>query len=171
MRLDVSDIVRIDGASLNFMYNEKLEGLDTEYEGYIFDKPVSFDGQVTNVDGILKLTGRLKLQYSVKCSRCLKILDKEMSAEIKEDILSSKVETSKVVTSIEAYTYEGNYLEIDKILKDNVILNLPMKQVCKESCRGLCPKCGVDLNYESCSCSEEEINPHMEILKKLLEKE
>lgn len=164
MKIDVSDIVRFEGASLDFSFNERIEGLDSELENYLFDKPADIEGRVENIGGILKLNARLKLQYSVKCHRCLKNIDKNIDIKIKEDIFNrnnSKAED-------EAYFYEGNYLEIDDILKDNIILNLPMKQLCKEDCKGICPRCGVDLNYEECRCTQQELDSRMEILKKLL---
>ncbi|MGB9809870.1 MAG: YceD family protein, partial [Caldanaerobacter sp.] len=50
-----------------------------------------------------------------------------------------------------------------------VILSLPMKFLCKEDCKGLCPICGTNLNYGSCSCKREDIDPRLEVLSKLLQ--
>lgn len=161
MRIDVSDIVKTNGASLKVEYNGVIEDFNSIVSGYVFDKPVSFSGQLVNMSGILKLDGRLKAEYTVKCYRCLKDINRGMSIDIKEDFLNPQTNTDD-----EAYIYKDNYVEIDRVLKDNIILNLPMKQVCVEDCKGLCEICGNDLNVKECNCKKEEpVNPRMEILK------
>jgi len=58
---------------------------------------------------------------------------------------------------------------LDSILKDNIILNLPVKKVCDDNCKGLCPRCGVNLNEKTCDCKDENINPQLEVLKKFFD--
>ena len=65
----------------------------------------------------------------------------------------------------DCYIYTNKVIVLDKVLKDNIILNLPAKQMCSYDCKGLCLECGVDLNNERCSCSKEELDPRMETLK------
>jgi len=160
MKIDISDIVKVNGASIDLDFQEKIEGFDTAAGEYKFDKPTSFKGILTNNKGVLKLEGHLRTDYMVKCYRCLKDTSGELVVSVKEAFLSASAEADD-----EIYTYEGNYLEIEKVLKDNIILNLPMKQLCNINCKGLCDKCGANLNITQCSCREEEINPHMEVLK------
>ena len=83
-----------------------------------------------------------------------------MKLDVKEDFISASENTDD-----EAYSYEGKYIDLSRVLKDNIILGLPMKQVCKPECKGLCPKCGTDLNEKECDCKEDYINPQMEVLK------
>jgi len=161
MRINISDITKVDEASLEVEFNDKLEGLEEVIDEFVFNQDVSFSGRLTNLGGILKLDGSLLIKYSTKCYRCLRDLCREINIKVRESYIS----IDKKENSEEAYTYEGNYIIIDKALKDNIILNLPMKQVCTERCKGLCHKCGTDLNEQTCECKEEEINPKMEILK------
>ncbi|MEG2372051.1 MAG: DUF177 domain-containing protein, partial [Hydrogenoanaerobacterium sp.] len=60
-------------------------------------------------------------------------------------------------------------LDLDELALSDVILELPSKVLCKESCKGLCPICGVNLNEESCTCTQKRIDPRLEILSKFLE--
>lgn len=160
MIIIVSDIIRSNGASIDVEFNEIIEGLNTYENGYEFDSPVSFKGKLTNVKGILRLSGHVDVEYGVKCYRCLKDLKHTMGFDIIENFVSVNDSTDD-----EFYSYEGYSVKIDKALKDNIILNLPMKQVCDAECKGLCPKCGANLNEKVCDCSEDEINPQMEKLK------
>jgi uncharacterized protein len=161
MQIDVSDIIKINDATLDVDYKGVLEDFTSLSDGYIFDKPVSFNGVVTNAGGVLKLDGRLKASYTTKCYRCLKDIDRELRLRIKEDFLPPQANND-----YEFYTYEGNAIDIDKVLKDNIILNLPMKQVCVDNCKGLCRTCGADLNIGQCDCKQEDdVDPRMEALK------
>jgi uncharacterized protein len=59
-------------------------------------------------------------------------------------------------------------IDVDHLVKENILLNLPVQPLCREDCRGLCQRCGANLNEGSCSCAEEEIDPRLELLKRLL---
>lgn len=160
MKIDISNILKINGASLDIELNEMVEGSEIMLEGFAIYGPVSLKGSLTNVGDIIKLDGELSASYKVNCFRCLKKVESKIDVTVSEDFIeegSNKIE--------DAYTYQGKYVELEKVIKDNIILNLPVKQVCDEECKGFCPKCGVDLNDKECKCSEEEIDPRMEALK------
>lgn len=159
MILDVSNILKTDGARLEIEINQLMEGLNAISDDLSFESPVKFKGSILNSGGVLKLKGKLSTMYKSKCSRCLN----DVEAEINADILEDFFEEGK--GEEEAYTYKGKYVELEKVFKDNIILNLPAKQVCKKECKGLCPRCGINLNEETCNCKNEEIDLRLEVLK------
>ena len=161
MKFNISNIIKNNGASLNIEFCEVLTGFESVEGEYEFGSPVIFKGMVVNDSGNMKLNGHLCTEYTVVCYRCLKEITKEMCIEIKEDFIKKTDETDN-----EAYTYDNNCIEIDKVLMDNIILGLPMKQICREECKGLCLKCGSDLNEKDCNCCEDVVSPRMEALKK-----
>lgn len=159
MKINISEIVKTDGAFMDVEIHENMPVIDTITEDVSFSKPVRFTGRLLNVSGVIKLEGMLQVEYSVECFRCLKKLEKTLDLPVKEDFLSSEKNTD-----LEAYTYEGHLLDMEKVLTDSVFLNLPMKQVCSDSCRGLCSHCGVNLNEKECDCEKESLYPKMEAL-------
>ena len=68
------------------------------------------------------------------------------------------------------YAFEGYTVDLSEAVKDALVLQLPMRFLCKEDCRGLCPKCGVNLNTGSCSCreGEDDVNP-FSVLRSIVE--
>ncbi|AUS95967.1 hypothetical protein CDQ84_02620 [Clostridium thermosuccinogenes] len=162
MKIDISDILKFDGASLDVKFEGSQEDFDIKSidDDLIFADPIRFDGKLVNVSGVIKLDGSLEADYTAVCYRCLKKIDRRMKLDIKEEFVDASKDTDG-----EMYTYEGKYIDLGKALKDNIVLNLPMKQVCTSDCKGLCPKCGENLNEKECSCKEEYINPQMEVLK------
>lgn len=164
MKIDVSSIVKINGASLDVKFDEAIAELNNLESGFVFTDAVKFEGVLTNASGVLKLNGSLKVAYSTKCSRCVKDIEDNLELKIREDIIEGS-ETADV----DAYTYNDNYILLDSILKDNIILNLPVKKVCDDNCKGLCPRCGTNLNEKTCDCKDDYINPQMEALKKFFD--
>ena len=61
------------------------------------------------------------------------------------------------------------YIDADEALTEQILLELPLKHLCKEDCKGLCPKCGTDLNKSTCNCETKEPDPRFDVLRKLLE--
>lgn len=160
MKIDVADIIKTEGASLDVKFEGPLGDLNSLGIDFKFDDSINFDGQVINNSGILKLNGKLRVNYSTLCFRCLKEVTGSLDLTVNENFVAAdKAE------DVEAYTYESKFIEIDKVLVDNIILNIPMKQVCTQGCKGLCQRCGSDLNEKSCDCKDDDINPDMEALK------
>jgi uncharacterized protein len=110
--------------------------------------------------GIIKLDGHIHAQYSGKCYRCLKDLSGVLEIDVEEEFVKADNNTDE-----ETYTFEGNIIETGKLMKDYIILNLPMKQICSNQCKGLCANCGTDLNEGACSCEQNQVNPKMDKLK------
>jgi uncharacterized protein len=160
MMVDVSDILKENGASLSLEIKEKLDGLDREAAGYAFEEPLFFEGKIENVKGMLKLTGKLDVSYKAKCYRCLEEVEGAMTINIEESFV--KADSSK---GDDLYAFDGNYVELDKPFQDNILINLPMKLLCEEACKGICPKCGCDLNSKQCDCREDVTDPRLEVLK------
>lgn len=161
MRVNVSDIIKTEGAGIDIDFYGNLPGLQEIDTSVEFKPSFEFSGRIINLGGLLKLSGNLHFEYSASCLRCLKPVN--MTADI--DIDESFAEVSRA-DDVDAYTFEGNVVDIDKPLMDNIILALPMKVICSEDCKGLCRNCGTNLNIKNCNCDEREIvDPRMEILK------
>jgi len=64
--------------------------------------------------------------------------------------------------------YKEGLIDTEDIIRDQILLNIPMKPLCSEDCKGLCTICGTDLNYSECGCIVQEIDPRMAILQSLL---
>jgi len=80
------------------------------------------------------------------------------SAELPEELELTRED-------LEEYFYEGESIDLSEVLREQVLLSLPMYPRCQETCRGLCPVCGVNLNEQSCSCEREEIDPRWVALR------
>ncbi|HOM01255.1 MAG TPA: DUF177 domain-containing protein [Acetivibrio sp.] len=161
MRIDISDILKHNGASLKLDFAEHVKVNDFIPEDFDFGGPITFKGTLVNSGGIIKLDGELWADYRAKCSRCLGDIDSKIHIAVKEDFIEEGSDKDEE----DYYTYQGKFIELEKVMIDNIILNLPVKQVCDEACKGYCPKCGADLNNNECKCVNEDIDPRLEVFK------
>lgn len=169
MKFYIAKIIKQNGGSINISATEPLEGLqevDEFANGYIFSKDVSVDGVLTNICGHINMNVVAKANWTSKCSRCLAPVEGKVEISIDENFLQIR-NPEEVAEEMEDYTFEGEWLDIDRAVVDAIIVSLPIAQHCNEDCKGLCPDCGANLNENEtqCSCLENKINPAMEKLK------
>lgn len=160
MRVNITDVLKNDSFCLAVEYNGKVEGLENSINDYTLTENASFKGSITRLKGMLNLTGKLEFCYEAACYRCLDNIHSSMSINVDENILNASIASPQE----DVFTYEGYYLDLDTILRNYIVLSLPMKQLCSEECKGLCPACGKNLNDGRCCCSEEKLaNVQMEV--------
>jgi uncharacterized protein len=119
----------------------------------------------------IRITGTLDITVEVMCSRCLEPAQIRVSKpfdlffrERDEAMFDEDEEVQLDETETRTAFFTGTKLAIGEILREQILLALPMKALCTVDCKGLCPTCGTNLNSGSCSCPTEEFNPHMDEL-------
>lgn len=166
MKILISDI---PDEGLDIDIDEKI---DSEYPRLL--SPVKTTIHVDKIGDEILLRGSISADVGLKCSRCLRDFEREMQIDV--DVVYHSLSELKGEEKYEIKEDEldtGFYLEgeidLDELLLEQIILNIPMKPLCSESCKGLCPKCGRDLNIEDCECEKKGIDPRFEKLKKLFD--
>jgi uncharacterized protein len=115
--------------------------------------PVSFDGTVGSVIGAVTVKGLVRAPFEGTCRRCLGTARGELVAVVDELCMDDPDPDAGYATS-------ADYLDLEPIVHDACILELPLVPLCQDDCRGLCPECGVNRNFETCSC--EAPDPRIE---------
>jgi uncharacterized protein len=118
----------------------------------------------------IRLRGRLSAGLELQCARCLEPLRQDVKREF--ELLyrplgadAGRDELSVTDAEAEIGYYQGDGLLLEDVLREQVLLALPLKVTCREDCKGLCPQCGKNLNQEQCSCSTEVEDPRWAALK------
>jgi uncharacterized protein len=120
------------------------------------------------------LSAQCTLRLQTECAACLKEFELEVPVTFSLTLkprpqagsgMPDEMELSK--EDLEECFYEGDVIDLDEILREQIILALPMYPRCTPECRGLCPVCGVDLNKESCDCQKDDVDPRLAVLKTL----
>ncbi len=123
----------------------------------------------------IRIVGDFSTQMEIKCARCLEPVLEDVAREY--DLLyrplktlreGEEIEISEAESEIGYYKGEGVLLE--DVLKEQVLLALPSKVLCKPDCKGLCPHCGKDLNETECGCTVEVPDPRWAALAEIKDK-
>jgi len=166
MRLGLLKIIDSPGGVVPF--ETSLDLSQMEFGGsYPFAEPVHAVGQVRNTAGVLVMTGELTTRLHGECDRCAKSFEKDFAISL-EAVLVSKLENEDYD---DPWTFEldGTDADLEDILTTAVVLNMDSKLLCSEDCKGLCPKCGADLNLGPCDC-KPELDPRLAVLQQFLNK-
>jgi uncharacterized protein len=123
----------------------------------------------------IRIAGDLATEVEVICARCLEPVIQDVAKTF--DLLyrpqgsdAGKEELSVTAAEAEVGYYRGEGLLLEDVLREQVLLALPLKAICREDCKGLCPHCGKNLNQEQCNCAEPMEDPRWSALKDLREK-
>ncbi|MCI8629882.1 MAG: DUF177 domain-containing protein [Firmicutes bacterium] len=163
MILTISQIIGKTGESMEVSFSENVENTMGYPDVVCFSEPVVIKGVLTNTKkGILfEADGNTEAVYL--CSRCLERVKVPIQFNINEMFYpSGSVENEK-----EAETFCDDEMDLTDVIQRSILENLPMKVVCKEECKGLCPKCGKNLNEGDCDCNDTEFDPRLESLRTL----
>lgn len=130
--------------------------------------PVHTIGSITNQAGFMRLTLTADIKAEASCARCLAPVDASFSLNFVKDVAErNKLEDPD---SDDYLIVEDGKLDIESPLSDQIWLEMPLRFLCKEDCKGLCPICGKDKNIEDCNCCTKEPDARFDVLRKLLEK-
>ena len=114
--------------------------------------------------------GPISTKFRLTCSRCLEEFDQPI-AESLFVVFSPRIPAEGMAEenagSMNEEYYNGEEIDIWPIIKENLFLSIPIKPVCRDNCRGLCPKCGQKLNSGECGCSRPTGHPGMAKLKQI----
>jgi len=137
-----------------------------------FTGPLTADITVVREFDHLKAAGRVHVPMALTCGRCLATYASAIDSTFriifrKETAPNAEVEdeTELCDDDLISSTYCGDELDLAHEIEEQVLMEIPLKPLCEEDCKGLCPACGADLNTDSCSCPREPINIKFSALK------
>ncbi len=129
--------------------------------------------QLSRVDQFVQAWGRVAATATLQCSRCLEEfslpIDTEFAVEIRPaEKAEGHGEVQLLADDMDVLTYSGADIDVDELVAGQVAESLPLKPLCRESCRGLCPQCGQNLNVSPCECVPAASDTRFAKLKELL---
>ena len=163
MRLDLRRIIHTPGESIPFDYELDLSMVEWNGE-YPIPAPVQVKGSVRNAAGALTLTGTAETTLHLRCDRCLKPILQKHTAAL-DCLLAEELEDEE---NDEIVLLDKGELDLDELAYSAVLLAMDTKILCSEDCKGLCSRCGANLNEGPCCC-RPEIDPRLAALAQLLD--
>ncbi len=133
-------------------------------------RPVNVDLEISRKMDHIHVTGSVKGSLQVACHRCLKsfpwALDEAVDVVlVEEERLPDDEEIELDADELELEIFDGVAIEVDRLIAEQIFLALPYKVLCSETCKGICPGCGVNLNDETCTCKQDENKSAFSVLR------
>jgi uncharacterized protein len=135
-------------------------------------EPLEVTATAELLDGQIRITGALETKIELVCARCLEPVIEDVNRVF--DLFYRPVtknlkprEDRLKDDDTEIGFFEGEGLFLADVLKEQVLLALPLKVICRSDCRGLCPSCGANLNHEECRCETHATDPRLAPLARL----
>ena len=166
MLLGLSKIIDCPGASVAFSTSVDLSDLCYGVT-YPVTEPVKAEGTVRNTAGVLMMQGDITTTIHGTCDRCANDFDRDIHFPI--DVVLVTEMANEENEDEWVFPLEGDSADLDDIVRTVFVLNLDSKLLCKEDCKGMCHRCGANLNDGPCNC-QKELDPRFAALKQLLEK-
>ena len=165
MLLGLSKIIDSPGASVPFSTSVDLSDLCYGVS-YPVSEPVLAEGIVRNTAGVMVMTGSIRTTIHATCDRCANPFDREIDLPINVVLVTELANEENEDEWV--FPLEGDSAGLDDIVRTVFVLNLDSKLLCNEDCRGLCHRCGKNLNDGPCNC-QKELDPRFAALKQLLD--
>lgn len=171
MKLDLWNFLEGSKDILHFEGNLECTNLNLSNRDVNIVEPIEYKGDIFKVKGEKVIDLKINYIYSEKCNRCLNPTTNEIETTLYGKLIEGKREVENDENGYEEVLYyEKGYLSLDEYIIEQVVISLPIKTICKDSCKGLCSKCGVELNKENCNCVHDDMDPRLEKLKNFFSK-
>ena len=165
MLLGLAKIIDSPGASVRFSVSVDLSDLCYGVT-YPVSESVKAEGTVRNTAGVLVMTGEISTCIHGTCDRCARDFHRDVNIPL--DVVLVTEMANEENEDEWVFPLEGDSADLDDIVRTVFVLNLDSKLLCSEDCKGLCCRCGKDLNHGPCNC-QKELDPRFAALKQLLE--
>jgi uncharacterized protein len=151
------------------IYENKLDISDFETDTLVsFPKEANIHLELFNRLKSVFLKLKVNAPYQTVCDRCAKNIQIPIEFEFESEVkVGDEIENQDDdILLIDS----SDYLDLKELVINLLLMNMPMKTLCADGCKGLCPDCGTDLNITQCDCQKNKVDPRLSVLKKLLDK-
>jgi uncharacterized protein len=174
MRIEVD---KLEAASNRFQHVYEPDEIILDEEHVRLTRQPEIRGSASRKGSEVRLRGTVTASAEVDCDRCLSKVNIPVEADF--DVTYVPLENDRASGAAELQeedlsfaVYEGEAIDVDELVREQLLLALPSRALCREECKGLCPICGADRNTDSsCACEQKEIDPRWAGLKAVISDE
>ncbi len=182
-------LTEITANGLSLVGEVTAEELGLAEDDAVLTGPLAVSLDLTNIEGLVAVTGVLEGTIVRQCVRCLKEYEDPLAFSVRAAFIPEpksaprhpkRIDPKRVradVVEVESeeepddqYHYQGNQLDLASMLREHVILSAPMQPLCSDDCLGLCAQCGKNLNEGPCQCAAELPTPTFRVVQNMKRK-
>ncbi|HEU4766504.1 MAG TPA: DUF177 domain-containing protein [Pyrinomonadaceae bacterium] len=165
------ELEKLEGGRRDFAHVYQPDELNPIDERVDLTQPATIKGRVRLSGNEVLVEGHVEAEAQLECDRCLKPVQLPVSADFTLEYITGADYASSSAAALSeeemsVSVFDGESIDVDEIVKEQILLEVPARTLCREECKGICPECGIDLNTGECSCTPNEIDPRWAALKK-----
>lgn len=169
MKIELADIISSEDKEVSKQAAIELTAFDSKLGQFPIVKSTPFVLTFTNENNKrLLIRGETEVTIAIPCDRCLEEVDRVFLLKIEKefDLTASDGEQSMEESNFMA----GTNLDVDQLIFGEILVSWPMKVLCREDCKGICKRCGANLNLAECQCRKTELDPRMAAIQDIFNK-
>jgi len=168
----IVDLLSVTDEPVPFNFRISADKLDLETTGVRIVGDIDIVGDVRKNAAKTDVTGSIKAPLEIDCTRCLAPVKSEFDIAFQVDYVGKEMfpegkETHLGSADLDTDVIEGSELDLSQVAREQIVLNLPEQVLCRDDCKGICARCGKDLNEGDCRCGQDDIDPRWAALKSL----
>ncbi|MGI8918478.1 MAG: YceD family protein [Pyrinomonadaceae bacterium] len=169
MQVELASLERHGG---KFAHNYRPGELDLNEERVTLMAPPRVTGRVQQSDSKVTVKGEAAAELQLECDRCLKPLSVPVFSSfevgyVTPDTYQADSAAELLDEDLSLSVFNGEVLDIDELVREQLLLELPAQILCQQECKGLCQECGGDRNDADCKCEDAQIDPRWAGLKEI----
>lgn len=166
MLISLSEIMTVKDKEAHISAPIGLKRFEYQGDFYEFVRKEPVELTITNLGNKLVLIkGSTKISLFLFCSRCLKKIEYPFDISFQKEIDFKLTEEERAENLDETNFITGYNLDVDILIREEIVMGFPMKILCKPDCKGICKTCGTDLNEKDCGCDNTEYDPRMSVIR------
>ena len=160
MQINLTDVLSCEEKVVKRTVETELTSFDISLGSFPLTEKQPLELRIANMgDNKLEISGTASYETQIPCDRCLEEVKTSIELDFSKEVDMNLSAEGRIEDLDETDFIIGYSLDVDKLIYSEILVNWPMKTLCKEDCKGLCQKCGKDLNEGPCDCPTGEINP------------
>ncbi len=169
MRVELADMISSENKEMSKQVEVELVSFDSKLGRFPIVKKVPFELKFTNESNKrLLIQGETEVTIAIPCDRCLEVVESLFPIKIDKEIDLTDGDQEKGMDGLNYMV--GTNLDVDQLIFGEILVSWPMKVLCREDCKGICKRCGANLNMAECQCQKTEPDPRMAAIQDIFNK-
>jgi uncharacterized protein len=166
------ELARLDNRVGKFAHEYAASELVLDDDRVVLARAPRVSGHISRTDRKVVVEGEFAAIAQVECDRCLQPVELPISSDFRLEYVTAETyysfETVELTEEDLALSiFDGEFIDVDDIVREQLLLAIPTHAICQENCKGFCPVCGADRNVTECNCNATEIDPRWSGLRDL----
>ncbi len=168
MKINVANLADRPGEEIPFEFTTTAGEIDAIADTYSFEGDIVVRGVYVHTGRCYRFTGQISCTKSFVCDRCLEPSSLQQVHDFNEEFQRGSEPVSGGEKAKIVNYFDGDVIDLSPVVRDVLLSDQPLNNICNADCRGLCLKCGANLNHGDCGCDRTVIDPRLAALQQLL---